>query len=413
MAVASPFVSDHDKLSAVRAALPAVEAGIYLNAGTAGPLPAEAAAAMADAAGWELRTGRAHEAYFERLEQQLEEARATLASVVGAGLDEIAVRHSTSEAVTTAVWTIDWRPGDRAVTTTVEHIGGLAALYALRDRLGVELAFADVGDGGDPERAVAAVAEAIDERTRCLVVSHVSWATGAVLPVRELAAVARERGVRSVVDGAQAVGAIPVSVAEVGADFYAFAGHKWLLGPEGVAGLWVSPAFLPAARPIGGGWPSFEDPDIQGGAVFRADARRLDAVGWYGPAIVGLARSVGWLAMMVGWDFVHRRGPILARGLAERLAAIEGVSIVTPRDRMATLVTFRVAGWSAEAVLEELARRIFVIGRTIPPLDAVRLSVGFYNREVELDRVAETVALIAAHTPATIPPRPVLPIVEP
>lgn len=411
--MAPPFPSEADKLSVVRAGLPAVEAGIYLNAGTAGPLPAEAAAAMAEAAGWELRTGRAHGAHLEAFEQRLEEARATLASAVGAGLEEIALRHSASEAVTTAVWALDWRPGDRALTTTVEHIGGLAALYAIRDRLGVEIAFADVGDGGDPERVVEALTGSLDGRTRCIVISHVSWATGAVLPVAEVAAMARAHGVRVVVDGAQAVGAIPVSVAEIGADFYALSGHKWLLGPEGVAGLWVSPEMGAEARPTGGGWPSFVDPDIRGRAVFRPDTRRLDAVGWYGPAIVGLARSVGWLAMVVGWEFVLRRGPALARRLADRLAAIEGVTVVTPRERMATLVTFRVAGWSAEAVLEELARRIFVIGRTIPPLDAVRLSVGFYTTEAELDRVVETVELLARHTPATLPPRPTLPIIGP
>ncbi len=408
-----PEAIDRDRLSAVRAALPAVEAGIYLNAGTAGPLPAEAAAAMAEVAGWELQTGRAHTAYFETMQQRLEEARATLASVVGAGLEEVALSHSTSEAMTTAVWSLPWGPRDRAVTTTIEHIGGLAALYALRERLGVEVAFADVGDGGDPDRVVAAVESVLDERTRCVVLSHVSWATGAVLPVREVAAVARARGIRVVVDGAQAVGAIPVAVGELGADFYAFAGHKWLLGPEGVAGLWVSPEVVEAAHLTGGGWPNFAEPDIRGGAVLRADVRRLDAVGWYGPAVVGLARSVGWLAMFVGWDVVHRRGPALARSLAERLGAVDGVELVTPRERMATLVTFRVARWPAEAVLDELSRRIFVIGRTIPPLDAVRLSVGFYTTAAELDRVVETVALIAAHTPSSIPARPRLPIIGP
>jgi L-cysteine/cystine lyase len=117
--------------------------------------------------------------------------------------------------------------------------------------------------------------------------------------------------------------------------------------------------------------------------------------------------------MVVGWDLVHRRGPTLAARLADGLAAVEGVRLVTPRNHMATLVTFRVAGWSAEAVLEELARRIFVIGRTIPPLDAVRLSVGFYTTEAEIDRVVETVGLIAAHTPETMPRRPTLPIIGP
>jgi selenocysteine lyase/cysteine desulfurase len=79
---------------------------------------------------------------------------------------------------------------------------------------------------------------------------------------------------------------------------------------------------------------------------------------------------------------------------------------------MATLVSFRIAGWTAETALEELGRRVFVIARTIPRLDAVRLSVAFFSTEAELERVATAVAELAAATPETLPRRPVLTILS-
>jgi selenocysteine lyase/cysteine desulfurase len=77
---------------------------------------------------------------------------------------------------------------------------------------------------------------------------------------------------------------------------------------------------------------------------------------------------------------------------------------------MATLVTFRIAGWPAQAALDELGSRVFAIARTVTSLDALRISVGFFNSEDELERLAEAVALLAAHTPETLPPRRVLAI---
>ena len=87
------------------------------------------------------------------------------------------------------------------------------------------------------------------------------------------------------------------------------------------------------------------------------------------------------------------------------MAAIDGVELITPREHMATLVTFRIVGWPAETALDELGARVFAIARTVPLVDAVRISVGFFTSEAELDRVIETVALLATHTPETLPPR--------
>jgi len=401
---------DAEKLAAVREALPALGAGIYLNTGSAGPIPVESAAASEEVSSWELRTGRAHPDYFEIFLERMAEARAGIAAIIGADTDSIAVTHATTDGMNLATWAIDWRPGERAVTSNQEHAGGLGPLVTVRDRFGVELRFADIGDGGDDERTVAAFDAAILPGTRLVSLSHVLWTTGARLPVDRIAAIAHERGALVAIDGAQAIGAIPVAVEETGADFYAVAGEKWLLGPEGTGGLWVAPAALERAAVSNVGYFSFESIGLDGVARLHPNARRFEASNHHRPSIVGLARSCGWLSMYVGLPWIHARGTALARAAADRLAGIEGVEIVTPRERMATLITFRIRGWSADAALAELGSRVFAIARTVPSLDAIRISVGFFNTEAEIDRFAGAVELLAANTPESLPPRPRLAI---
>ena len=401
----APFPPDADRLAAVRAALPALDAGISLNTGSVGPLPAETAAAMNEIAAYELTTGRAHPDYWEEMLQRMAEARAAVAAVLVADAADIALTHSTTDGMNIGAWSIDWKAGDRAVTTSLEHPGGTGALYNLRDRLGVELTFVDVGRGADPDAVLAAFDAAIDERTRLVAVSHVLWATGAVMPVVGIAELAHARGAILVVDGAQSAGAIPVELAATGADVYAVSAQKWLLGPEGMGAIAVAPGVRDRLQPAFGGHFTFETVAPGGVAVRWTDARKFESSNFHRPSIVGMARSIGWLSMFVGLDWVYTRSAALARSAADRLAAIEGVELVTPREHMATLVTFRIAGWPAQAALDELGARVFAIARTVPLVDAVRISVGFFTSEAELDRFIDAVALLAAHTPETLPPR--------
>jgi selenocysteine lyase/cysteine desulfurase len=158
------------------------------------------------------------------------------------------------------------------------------------------------------------------------------------------------------------------------------------------------------------GSSSFASFDPRGDVAFWPDARRFDGSGFHRPSVVGMARSIGWLSMYVGLDWIHTRGRMLARRVAERLARIPGVELITPREHMATLITFRIASWPAPAALDELGARVFAIARTIDHLDALRISVGFWATDPELERFAEAVELLAAHTPETIPARRTLTI---
>lgn len=400
---------DRARVAALRAALPATRAGVYLNTGTSGPLPAPVAATMAEVAERQVAVGRSTQASYEELLDHLAEARGSMAAILGAGLDEIAITHSTTEGMNIAIGSVDWRPRDRVVTTNLEHAGLLGPLEAARARHGVDVVEADLGDGGDDGRTLAVIAAALDAGgARMVALSHVSWSTGAVLPIREIAHLAHRRGALLAVDGAQAAGAVPVAFDESGADFYATSGQKWLLGPEGTGALAVRADHAREMTPPAQGYFSFVSPSPDRALRPWPDARRFETSGYAAPQVAGVARSAGWLAMEVGLPWAHERGSRLARTVADDLSELAGVELITPRERMSTIVSFRVAGWSADRVVEELGRRALAYPRSIPTLDAIRFSIGWFATEEELERVIREVAVIAAHRPGTLPARPAI-----
>lgn len=396
---------DPEKIEAIRRLLPATAAGIYLNAGSCGPLPSETQKAMDDLAASELAVGRAKVEQFLSAQDRMAEARAAVAAVIVAEPDDVALTHSTTDGINLAVGALRWGAGDRVLTTNHEHPGVLGPLQALHQRLGVEVELVDVGQGGDDEATVEAFRRALERPARAIVISHVLWTTGAVLPVARIGALARAAGVTAIIDGAQAVGAIRVSVEDLVVDAYALPGQKWLLGPEGMGALWVRRSFADAVVPQSAAYFSYAQ-FTDGVGTLHAGARRFEATGgFHRPSVLGLARSCGWLSMYVGLPWAIERATGLAATVADRLRGIPGVDVLTPVANRGTLVTFRIDGWSAGRAAGELSARAFAILRSIPPIDALRISVGFWNTEEELETLARTVELLAAHTPETIPPR--------
>ena len=126
-----------------------------------------------------------------------------------------------------------------------------------------------------------------------------------------------------------------------------------------------------------------------------------------------MARAIGWLTMYVGLEFVYRRGAAMAHRAADLLAAIDGVTLLTPRDRMAGLVSFQIAGWEPQAALDELSARTFC-DRPDAAARSTRCGSASASgrRRTSSDRFLDGVRLLAAHTPETIPPRRTLTILN-
>lgn len=373
-----------------RAALPVVARLAYLNTGTAGPLPSPAAEALRDAVDTEVDLGRAGMAGFQRLFETIGALRAAMSRVVGAPEGSVALTHHTTEGVNIGVWGLDLGPDDEVVTTTVEHEGVVVPLAQLHRRRGTRIRFADVGVGtGD--RAIGAVAAELSPRTKLVVISHVGFSTGATLPVAEIADLAHQAGALVVVDGAQSVGAIPVDVAALDADVYAFPGQKWLCGIEGMGGAYVRPDLVERLLPTQVGFfsvdlESYRHDDVSSHRLAEG-SRRYEVGTVFRPGLGAMLASLTWLEETVGLDRAYARIDRLVEHTLGRLSELEGATILTPPEH-AGLVSFHLDGVDSTEAVARLAEEGIVI-RAIPDNAALRVSCGFFNTEDEIDRALD------------------------
>jgi selenocysteine lyase/cysteine desulfurase len=182
----------------------------------------------------------------------------------------------------------------------------------------------------------------------------------------------------TILDASYIAGAQLLEANALGADMIAFACDKWLLGPEQTAALWVSPR-------------------VGGSALGVSPSSGLSRT-----AVLGLARSVGWIEMYVGLDWAYARTEALVSTLFESLLQIPGISA---RRTQPAVVTFAVKGWSLADTVDELRRRVFAIVGVTRDEAQVQASVGWFNTQAEIDTFVGAVREIAASTPGSIPRR--------
>jgi selenocysteine lyase/cysteine desulfurase len=354
-----------------RSQFPIFERLSYLNAGTEGPIPARAADAVRARIEAEVTRGRSGKAYIEGVIELASRVRAGYASVLGCDEVDVALTGSTTDGVNTVLGGLDLRPDDEIVTSDEEHPGLLAPLGRARHRCGVEVKVAPFD----------AVADAVTRSTRLIACSHVSWVGGQVADVAALTST----GVPVLLDAAQALGAIPVDMSDLGCAFYAGSGQKWLCGPEGSGCLYVNRSRLDELVVPWPGYASVADPEQALEFEPAEGVKRLDH-GFPVPLRNAWALAALEVLAEAGWDWVHERAASLAAGLADRLTEL-GLEVM-PRGR-STLVSWRADDPQAE--VERLAALGFVV-RSIPALGLVRASAGAWSSDEELEAFALAVA---------------------
>ena len=384
------------QVDTIRQELPVLERIVYLNSGTAGPLPRRTTAAISAANERQLLDGRSSfKVYLEEYFPLLADVRARFARLLGAETGEVAITHHTTEGMNIATWGLNWQPGDEIVVTTHEHEAGLLPAYAVARRFGVGVRLVDAG--GPADTVAAAAIAAITPRTRLVILSHVTFTTGAVLPVQAIAAAAHRQGALVAVDGAQAAGAIPVDVHALDADFYAAPGQKWLCGPEGVGALYVRKACLSALAPTYIGifaLREFESLDLTGGFMTAPDARRYEQSSVYWPTLYGMQESLRWLEEDLGWPWVFAQTAAVTARCRALLEEMPGITLHTTMPQ-GSLTAFSVAGREAPAVATQLGDQGIVI-RPIPHYNWLRVATGFFTTDADLARLREGLLAVQA-----------------
>jgi L-cysteine/cystine lyase len=369
-------------LDAIRRQLPVLRQTAYLNTGTAGPWPTPVVRAIGAALVREAELGRASPRGLPDFPPTLRATRDRLASWVGADPDEMAVTGSTTIGVNIVVSGLEWQAGDEVVTSSIEHRGVIVPLQRLAARRGMRIRVAEVGAGA-PETALAAIQAELNERTRLVALSHVSFSTGACLPIAEIGRAAHAVGARVLIDGAQAVGALPVDVRTLDVDYYAFPGQKWLCGPEGTGGLYVRRERQPELAATFVGTRSAQ-PGAAGyeySTLFR-------------PGVHGLSAALDWLEG-IGRQVIFDRVAELADSCYAQLCGIGGVEVITPADARAGLICFRVSEADLEACVAQLAAEGLTV-RSVADTSSLRVSCGFFNTQGEIDGLVAAVRRLSA-----------------
>ncbi|MFH5806487.1 aminotransferase class V-fold PLP-dependent enzyme [Alienimonas sp. DA493] len=373
-----------DAFAALRTQMPVTERYAYFDHAAVGPLPAPAAAAMAEYAADFRDHGDVH---WPKWRAQTERCRDRFAELLNAAEGEIAVVRNTTEGIGLVAEGIDWREGDNVVVPASEFPSNLLPWRNLQSR-GVQVREVEALDERlDP----AKVRDACDGRTRVVAASWVGYATGWRNDPADLCQIAHDAGAFFLLDAIQGLGVLPLDVREVPIDFLCADGHKWLLGPEGAGVLYVREDRRNDLRPLLVGWNSVSTAGAFGSKdlTLKDAAERYEGGTYAAACVAGLAASLDLLAPIPP----ARRGERLL-ALTDRLVdgLTEAACTVASNhryDRRSGIVAFTPPdGDSAGCEKRLLAEGIVVRVRH----DRVRAAPHLYTSEAEVDRLIAAVS---------------------
>jgi cysteine desulfurase/selenocysteine lyase len=383
-------------LKEIRSLFPGVEDQVYLDASLRGLVPRPVIRA-AETHLHERLHGTGEKAAFQ---QSVERTRTLLAGLLGAEADEVAITKNVSEALNIFASSLPWASVDNVVLCPeLEHPNNVFLWYNLRKLRGIEVRAVPPEDGRVP---VAAMAAAMDDRTRLVTVPHVSFSPGFLTDVRSISAAAHACGALLLVDAAQSVGAVHTDVRALGIDALAVATQKCLLSLYGYGFLYVrrdlAESLVPAHVARYGmdlGTDAGETARSDGDLPYAAGARRFD-LGNYNYLGARAAEAALELITDIGVARIEQH----VRGLAARLATglFElGLPVAggRPGSDLAHIVAVGESGGGQHDTADDPAMnslyRYLTEGGVHLSVRAgvLRMSVGVYNNQADIDRVIE------------------------
>lgn len=380
---------------AVREDFPVLKEVVYLDSTATTQTPIPAVEAMVE---YFYRYAGNHGRGAHRLAREAtnryEDARETVAHFLNAEPSKTVLTKNTTEGINLIANSYPWEAGDHIVTTVLEHHSNLLPWLRLQKK-GVKVTIVSPDSKGKID--ISSIEKAFTEKTRLVAINQVSNVFGSVQDVKNITKLAHRYGIKVLVDGAQSAGHMPVSLKDLNCDFFATAGHKGLLGPQGTGVLYIKEPDVLDSASVGGGTVS----DVEGytyvlepsPACFEAGTPNI-------PGVIGLGRAVEYVEK-IRVPEIEAHEIKLSRETAKRLSELEHVEVYGPEDR-AGIVPFNVKGLHAHdvALILDQTRKICVRSGhhcAIPTIrflnvdSTVRASFALYNTEEEVDILVNAV----------------------
>ncbi len=331
------------------------------------------------------------------------DARETVASLLGASdPHSVIFTRNATEGLNVVVRGF-LRPGDHVITSSMEHNSVMRPLRSLEAE-GIELSVVPCSGAG--EISPDDIASAIKKNTRMIVITHASNVTGTIMPIADIAGIARKRGVIVCVDAAQTVGSVPIDVMKDNIDILVFTGHKSLNGPQGTGGFYIRKGLEKMISPLerggtGSGSEFAEQPDFM---PDRFESGTPNTIG-----IAGLGAGAAYVAAM-GVEAVRKKEIDLTGLFLNGIRSIKGARIYGDADpaRRTALVSFTIDGMSPSDIAFNLDERFNIMSRpglhcapsahrTIGtfPDGTVRFSFGIFTTEDEIRTAVKAIETLS------------------
>jgi selenocysteine lyase/cysteine desulfurase len=375
----------------IRDAFPVLNEVTYLNVGTYGIMPAPA-----------LEEFQAIQAEFETrgvatrgtFGQKTEQTRQRIAQLIGAVPEEIAFTRNATDGINLVLAGIDWQPGDEVITTEQEHEAVMHPLMYLHRTRGIVVKMVPVSPVESEMQAH--LDGALTPRTRLVVMSLVSCETGTRLPGQAISRWCGQHHVYCLLDGAQVSGVMPVNVQDLGCDFYASNGHKWLSGPKGSGFFYARRDRLDQLSPAHVGAGSLQRVDIanQVAEPFQTGQRfEFGTRAW--PIYAGLGASLDWFEK-IGWGRVYGHIAALSAYFKTEILKRPFLRLLTPQDfeQSSGLTSFVIEGHQAGEVSKVLRETWKIYVRVIPHYNAMRVSSAHFNQAEDIDLIMQALEQI-------------------
>lgn len=316
---------------------------VYLDSANTGQKPASVIETVDDFyRRHNANVSRAVHALGSEATEAYEAVRGKLAAFARVRADELVLCSGTTFAINLVAYS--WAlprlaPGDAILLTRMEHHANIVPWQLVAGRTGATIKVAEIREDGTLD--LDALRAAMTPEVKILGVAHVSNVLGTINPVREICREARRRGIATVVDGSQALPHMPVDIAAIGCDFYAFTGHK-MCGPTGTGALWARREHLEAMPPFLGGGEMIREVRFEG-TVFNDPPHRFEAGTPNIAGHIGLGAAVDYLSGIGMANIAAREAELLAHA-TEELRRVDGLRMIGTAPDKAAVASFLVEG---------------------------------------------------------------------
>lgn len=390
------------RLTTHRQQFPALAHKAYFNYGGQGPMPQAALTAMQQAHEYVQQQGPFSGEVNAWMVAEADRARNAIATELDVAVETISLTEDVTVGCNIALWGINWQAGDHLLLSDCEHPGIVAAVGELQRRFGIEVSLCPLMATLNQGNSVAAIAQHLRPTTRLVVLSHILWNTGQVLPLGEIVAACRQfssrQPIRVLVDAAQSIGVLPLHLDQLGVDFYAFTGHKWWCGAAGVGGLYVRPEARDSLSPTFIGWRGIVYDELGHPDGWRPDGRRYEIAtsdfALYGALCTAIATHNAWGTAVDRYQRICD----LSQRLWQQLSDLPQVRCLRTAPPEAGLVSFQVTAGQPHAQIVKNLEQQDIFVRTILEPDCIRACVHYLTLESEIDRLVSAIAMLPTGT---------------